>query len=103
LEPYSFGQTELLPWLNPFATNSLLGGWKHRLTGKFVAAMIYELQENVKNELIANFDIQGAQSTSMTDSTSPKQLILRGVALLITGVVGTARCRPRSTWQGDRP
>jgi hypothetical protein len=42
------GQTQLLPCLNPFPTNGLPGGLEHRLTGKFVAAMIYELQDNVK-------------------------------------------------------
>jgi hypothetical protein len=77
LEAYSFGQTQLLPRLNPFPTNGLPGGWEHRLTGKFVAVMIYELQDNVKIELIINLDKLSAQSPTMTDCSPLKSLILQ--------------------------
>jgi len=39
--------------------------------------MIYELQDNVKIELIINLDKQSAQSPTMTDCSPLKSLILQ--------------------------
>jgi hypothetical protein len=48
LEAHWFEQTQLLPCLNPFPNNGLLGGWERSLAGGLAAAMIYESHDNVK-------------------------------------------------------
>ena len=70
------------------------------MTGKFVAPIIYELQDNVKIESISNLDKQSAQSPTMTDCDLLKPLIPKVYAFMWQG--GTSRRMPTAVNFGKR-